>query len=798
MKHLSRAVMAIVLALLVITIMPAQVFADSLPEYISEVKVYIGDYSDAEKEGFTILVEKDSNGNDKKDEKGKTIPVDLNQGAGGGAGSKGDQAVYLGYKTTTDSKEAITDLALMNMKGGYSVQEYEALMETQMKSQILPFIESFMKTIDEYRQNYKSDDSINRQRAEFVYAALNKLIDDDTGKGMGELLLNPTKQEMGDEAYNALTAEQKKEHADLATIIAQSNGKATLLMLNLLTRASDPNDNSWLERFANLTYDELVERTNLTPTDAENELEKLYDDDAQFILSMWDDFRAQLLNADQDAEDIGEIEDEDIDSSELDEKQAALADNADAHALAEVMEAVADSEAKTEELAEKTANFAVAEYLKSIDYIDGTMYDFFTMSEEEIADDITILYPLVASLTEGQHAGLEFVSLKELVIISERENDYGDADLDKLKDASIYEGVDRGIYQKGGVALTSDTLRQQAALDEQISDEGPLSGLTIAFIALSAVSTAGFVGSLIAKGVFTLQLRAAVAAKDTLQTAFVTAGLKYTGLAKPVRDSFKSTKAYIAALDEYEVANKAALSEYSAAAKNIKNNEAFITRTTPRSAMAGKLSAGFGVAMVIIAAVTTYLAWRDMQAYYKVDFTPIPHYMVDESDIIGYNAKGEKIILKNQTAYYKAVESNLKKGDFKFDEIGALADMNGCVGKQWLALYANKNEMMGPIVASSLRAVVGDATIPSGYTTGSHMFGSDAAFNLNNGLYDWNQEAQGIYVYFKTDSSVANTTGSTFTGGTLALTGGAGLAVGAVAAAFAMKGKKKDETSTES
>ena len=786
MKRLSRSIIAVVLAILVMTIMPAQVFADSLPEYISEVKVYIGSYSNAEKEGFKIL--NGDNGN----------PVDLNQGAGGGLGSEGDKAVYLGYKTTTKSDEAITDLALMNMKGGYSVQEYEALMEAQMNSQILPFITGFRKTIDEYRLNYNSDDSINRQRAEFVYNALNKLVDDDTGKGMDDLLLNTTKQEMGDETYNALSDEQKKEHADLATIVAQSNGKATILMFNLLTRASDPNDTSWLERFEGMSYDDLVEYTGMLPTDAENELEKLYDDDAQLILSMWDDFREQLLNADRDAEDIEKIEDEDIDSSELDEKQAALADNADAHALAEVMEAVADSEAKTEELAEKASNVAVAEYLKSIDYLDGTMYDFFTMPEEEIADDITVLYPLVASLSDGQRAGLEFVSLKELVIISERENDYGDADLDVLKDASIYEGVDRGIYQKGGVALTSDALRKDAALNEQTGDGGPLSGLTIAFIALTAVSTAGFVGSMIAKGIFTLQLRAAEAAKTTLNNAFITAGLKYNGLVKPLRGNFASYADYSKALSQYETANTAAFSEYSAAAGNVTRNNEFIARTTPKSAMSGRLAAGFGVAMIVIAAITTYLTWRDMQAYYKVDFTPIPHYMVDEKDLTGYNSKGEKIILKNQTAYYKAVESNAQKGDFKFDEIGNLADMNGCVGKQWLALYAVKNESMDPILASSLKVVVGSTDVPSGYTTGIHMFGSEAAFNLNSSLYDWNNSAPAVHVYFKTDEGAVSTSGTNFTGGTLALTGGAGLALGALATAFAKKSSRnKKDAETE-
>ncbi len=55
MRHISRTVIAVLLAVLVMTLMPAQVFADSITEYISEIKVYIGNYNDAEKEGYTIL-----------------------------------------------------------------------------------------------------------------------------------------------------------------------------------------------------------------------------------------------------------------------------------------------------------------------------------------------------------------------------------------------------------------------------------------------------------------------------------------------------------------------------------------------------------------------------------------------------------------------------------------------------------------------------------------------------------------------------------------------------------------------
>ena len=78
MKRLSQSILAAFLAVLMGMLPTVRAFAAETqsPDYISEVKIFMGDYSAAEAEGFTLL--KDGNG-----------PVDLNQNAGGGLGSKG-------------------------------------------------------------------------------------------------------------------------------------------------------------------------------------------------------------------------------------------------------------------------------------------------------------------------------------------------------------------------------------------------------------------------------------------------------------------------------------------------------------------------------------------------------------------------------------------------------------------------------------------------------------------------------------------------------------------------------------
>ena len=778
MKKLSKVFISVFLAALMATLLPVQVFADT-PDYISDIKIAMGDNAEEDLKGYTILKDGDN-------------AVDLNQKAGGGNGSKGEKRVLLGYKTTKERSEAVTDLALMNMKGGYSVAEYEVLMETQMKTQIVPFVEDFIAAINEYRENYKSNNAKNSQRAQYIHDILNKLTDDDTGNKMGDLLLNETKYEMGDEAYDSLPEEEKKNHADILTIIAQSNGKATLLLKNLLTRAADTEDDTWIDRFVDLTYEDLIDQTGLPPSQAKKEVAKEYDDDANTVLNMWDTFRNQLINAKERADDLKDAPS--IDEEEVKEKIENINENSDTEDYVEAYEALIEQQEQAVEVSNAASDIAVAMYLKTIEYGEGTLYDFFTQTYEAVADDITMLYPLVASLSEGQRAGLDFISLRELVIISDQSQAYDDEELDNLPEASVYDGVDRGIYQKGGVALTSDALRTGALLNDNNTDTTSLNTLTYVFIVLSIGSAAGFALTLATKGVVSLANRDI---RESYETAVAIASSKANALRadmgyKELAYNLTKTNSYMTTKEiaEARKAYKAAKTAYEN--REVVDEALYEPMAINNTAVKG-FAIGFAVATVILSAVSVYLAYQDMKESYNVEFTPIPHYIIDEKDLVGYNSKGEKIVLKNQSAYYNAVECNRTKNDEFYDMLGTSADMNGDVGSQWLALYAAKNENEKPILADSLTVVVDSEEVPAEYETGIHMFGSKAAFNLNNKLYDWNQKAPAVFVYYQTDDTVPNATGSNFTAGSLALTGGAGIVLGAVAAVLVMNSKKKKE-----
>ena len=755
MKHLSKAIISVFLAVLMATLLPVQVLADT-PDYISDVKIFEGDYSAAEAEGYTLL--KDGNN-----------PVDLNQNAGGGLGSKGEKAVYLGYKTTKDKNDAITDLALMNMKGGYDVAAYDALYEQYIKAQITPLANDFVKMIEEYRYNLKKA-SPNTIRAVYVENVLNKFIDDDTNKGIGQLFRDKTKFEMSQDEYNSLYSSEKKRVGDLLTILAQSNGKATITMANLLVRACDTNDTTWIERMEEITYDDLIEQTGLTPTDARKKLAKLYDDDAQMVLDMWDDLLESIGGYDdavQKTEDFSlENARNELENKKREIKKLSKAEGNE-EVIKEYVKAYEEYMAEYIETMSAVQTVCIYEFLENEEYGEGTLLDFFNRPSDEV--DAEEVYPLVAALTPGQQAGLSFVSLKELISMTIIDNDaYENAEYDFIDEVSIYDGVDRGIYEPGGVALTSDARR--SGVIEAMEDKSMFSKWTISLMAVTGIATVALTASAagwIENAVKINQVNAKLAQYPT-----------YGGASEDFL-MIGGEKVYQA-------------EELSVAEIDLRFNSGIDTFTSA-SRMCKYLTIGIGIGVIILAGVTAYLTWRDMKAYYNVEFSPIPHYMVDEKDIIGYNKKGEKIMLKNQSAYYKAVECNRTQTDEFYKVLGTCADMNGDVGKQWLALYSVKKELMEPILADSLKVVLDSAEVPAGYETGIHMFGTEAAFNLNSSLYDWNNDAASVYVYFKTDENEASTTGTSFSGGALAISGGAGIVLGAAVTALAMKSKRKKE-----
>ena len=754
------------------------VMAASGTEYISEVKVGMdkteqGATKELLEGGYTIL---------SKDGK----YADLNYEAGSDAAlARGQKKVYLGYKTTTNPNEAITDLAVMNMRGGYSIKDYEVLMETQLKSQIIPFVERFVVTIQEYRDNLNSPYEKNKARADYMRSMLNKLKDDDTGGLMGDLLINETKFELGDTAYNALSAEEKKQHADLATIVMQANGKSILSIETFLTKASDIAETSWIDRLQDISLDSLKEEltdAGIDVTEIDNTLDRKYEDSAKQLLEKWPTFSHALMDYDEKANELANIKENEFDEeiktiNQYDENSKDVEKNGKAVITAlETREEIAGRALDLELVAAKERLDKV-EY----DFKDGsTLAEFFAQDASVFnGDGIRNLYPIVASLSAGQLAGLDFLSIQDLVTIGTADaTKYEDSDLSDIDPASIYEGVNREIFEKGKVALTTKALRAEAMKNDAVFDS-PLSKNTYILWGATAVASLGMIATWSAFGYFFRVQRGLL-----FGARYACMPAQINSWATKVVD-YADKQGYLAIKrSEYLKEWKDMVGEHAAnkILDNADNYKKTLANYTLKSKICGILGAAFTVAMAVLATFSIINTLNELKQYYNVLYTPIPKYIVDEKAITE-TVDGVTTVKRNDSAYYQVAECNRKQGAAFYEQLQNYADLNGDVGKEWLALYYVKQENRAPIKADSLKVVTGTSSVPSGYSNlGIHDFETTNAYNLTSAYYCYNDAPKGTYVYFQVDESViknASTAGSNFSTGSAFLFGGIGAVVGA-------------------
>jgi hypothetical protein len=726
------------------------------------------------------------------------------------------------------------------MNGGYSYQEYEKLMDDHMNTEIKPFVQRFIATLNEYRENLnKPKDSLNYKRAAYYRTLLNKFTDDDTkGQPLGDLLVNKTKFEMGDAAYNALSDSEKNNHCDILTLLMQGNGEAVQVLETLITKASDSKKTTWLERFVQTDLEAMEEKIkeehpDFTPSEINSALDKKYNDDAKRILDKWNAFTDILANYDEAVDKADEV----IEDSKDDIKDAgSLNNNSSAEEVQEVVEDAYKAESNMVKGSMAAEDIVVHDYLDAVEYGDGTLLDFFERDKSEFEDEDTIreLYPIVKALTAGQIAGLDFLSIKDMILMAiTDENGFKEVKSDKIS-ASIYQDVNREMYDRGGVALTDDALRAQASAQET-EPTFELSGLGIALWSCTAVTGAAVLGSAIGWAKASSDLSKAQQALDLTKDRLSQLKDRLSQLSKlksaqwgarDALDHYNTLKIrfvdgkfiqdqeinveYQAELTknlkEAEDATKKFLNESGVGSEQqelIKQKDSFneaVKKASLKSNICKYLTAGFTVVMAILAAYSIYTTIKELIDFYRIKFAPVPKYIVERTDITAKNKKGKETMIRNQSAYYKVVTCNRTEGNSDVEKenykiLGDRNDLNGDVGQEWLALYSVKYENGTPILADSLKFKTGKGA-PEGYDIGIHMFGSGSAFNLTHKPYCYKDPYDGTYVYFKTDTvSVKEQTaaGSLFSGGSLAIGAVAGLLVGCGATFLItiIAGKKK-------
>ena len=211
-------------------------------------------------------------------------------------------AAVMGIKRTNKEKDAVTDMAVMNMSGGYSIPDYSSLLKTK-KSEIDEFVNSFMPVIEEFRANRSGKgSSYGQKRADLAYDILNTFYDGDP---KGDDAVHDTGMKLGDLFMQQTMQEGNEKGGDLQQIMLESSGGAMIAVEALLVMGADPGEETWLKRASGLTGDELAENLvkyvpeaegqDIAPSAVSQYLSQKYGETAKVIAGQWSDVNEQML-----------------------------------------------------------------------------------------------------------------------------------------------------------------------------------------------------------------------------------------------------------------------------------------------------------------------------------------------------------------------------------------------------------------------------------------------------------------------------------------------------------------------
>ena len=475
----------------------------------------------------------------------KVVGQNLNEGGEGGSDAfswlglaSEKRSVFLGYKTTTDPNDAITDMKIMNMNGGYSYEAYEkVLADTAAEKE--HFLQNIMAALSEYRENYRN----GAVKAKIAHDNLNKFRDDDSGALMGDLLLNTLKTE-DEAAWEA----DPTQHADMVTILMQGNSTCVSEIMQNLAIAADTSDSSFVSRTvaggsrdrSKTNFDVFFEaflekRPEYTRDDAATELMRLYDDDAKMFASSLIGLRNYLSNYTNSGLSV---------YAEKEEAEAYFAE----HPLenATTWAGAANLFAMLSQIHYgdwSLINYLVYnddDYLTNASWLDG--YKEFSLPKR------AKLYPFIAEMSAGQRALLEYTSMDKLLTVGLMDADTWGTTYATVQDSkfgvtdfepcSVYAMVNRNDFKVGEIAVTNMAQGRQASVGEPM-DEG-LFGIGVSYL------TAG----IFAGGIVTTVAGAAIAAKN-----WTADGLHLFGNPDRLRESVLSRCSLESYIEDYTILN---------------------------------------------------------------------------------------------------------------------------------------------------------------------------------------------------------------------------------------------------
>ena len=654
--------------------------------------------------------------------------------------SLSDTGMYIGYKSTPNKSEAITDISAMNMNGKYSFSDYEVLME-QMKENVSATIDGLIPMITAYRTNYKAGATI----ATSVHDILNKFYEDDSKTYMGDYLLKC----------------DLEDTTDITKVFMQGYSAFIVDIQQLLFMAGESsNDQKWIEKMAKSDEDYLLDTyidSYPTPNKAYSALAADYGSFADTFRLTWNNFYENLSEVKDEyfTENDGNVE---INETVLEENVNSANENVTEYTddmSDDEFDSATEKNIDTQSVYDNVISATLIAYLDSLEYGDGTMLDFFMRDESEVDD--TELYTLAYFMGNKLSAQVSNVGIEQ--VVSRIMIDGDEAKKDDLEDitnslsgideVSIYESVDRSLFENG-VALTSATTAKYVSSGKSWSDglfsrafQPELAGnfkwydFLALYVLPTAISCIGYVA-----------IQSTIVAAEKILDA---------GSRETVKAVVKTAeKATDLIYKERKFVDTNTISGYV--------SEKFLGKGTCVGASSFKflyvLKTAFFILSIVTIIITATMAFvtlfKDNVAQ-TAEYSAIPNHIVDTvstdngDDYVAYN-------------YVPNISGNA----------GDLNNYVGSVG--WLTLYYTKDTTVGEPLTTSMKIVKGSTKAPLDYES-VNMFGEKTALNLTSKDYTGSKDsANGTYMYFNRGETT--TTGSIFSSGNMAIAVGVGAVIG--------------------
>ncbi len=134
---------------------------------------------------------------------------------------------WLCYATTTNPNLAVTSIKAMNMRGGWSYEEYDKFLdEVREKAELL--VDDMLTAVREYNENLAA----NTERAVYAKGIFDMLYEDDSKKTVSEFF-----KDMGTESYGENSKEEAACREKMTNFLMQANVDLVCSIQNALMLA---------------------------------------------------------------------------------------------------------------------------------------------------------------------------------------------------------------------------------------------------------------------------------------------------------------------------------------------------------------------------------------------------------------------------------------------------------------------------------------------------------------------------------------------------------------------------------